>query len=281
MHQPQQSSNDEHSALAKSQIAQEWQEAKQREINRQLEQAQQNMQYEQNHLLRSSGIDPASGLKDLSARSADGLLACEPEWIKDSLCNECKICNRYFTFTKRKHHCRFCGGVVCNECSQHRALLPLRFALRETARVCIPCHQRLEPVQPMLQRLKALKHRKNTKYNPDVDQYRSQMNFPINHPALPIKRHEGCIREGQGVLPVLGWGTSFLGDSKIIDFILALDPWIRNPFIQQVPWIRSLFSQLAALVLARALLRVNTARKIRLGTCVGHHCHLLAACCLA
>jgi lipid-binding SYLF domain-containing protein len=181
MHQPQQSSNDEHSALAKSQIAQEWQEAKQREINRQLEQAQQNMQYEQNHLLRSSGIDPASGLKDLSARSADVLLACEPEWIKDSLCNECKICNRYFTFTKRKHHCRFCGGVVCNECSQHRALLPLRFALRETARVCIPCHQRLEPVQPMLQRLKALKHRKNTKYNPDVDQYRSQMNFPIKH----------------------------------------------------------------------------------------------------
>jgi hypothetical protein len=37
---------------------------------------------------------------------------------------------------------------------------------------------------------------------------------------------------------------------------------------------------LAALVLARALLRVNTARKKRLGTCIGYCCNLLAACCL-
>ena len=71
--------------------------------------------------------------------------------------------------------------ILFSSIFQCSVLLPLRFALRETARVCIPCHQRLEPVQPMLQRLKALKHRPNKKYNPDNDQYRSQLNFPIKH----------------------------------------------------------------------------------------------------
>ena len=173
-------SDTEHASREKNNITSEWEAAKQREINRRREAIEQQKQYEDTNILRESGVDPTNDL-NLSPKSADVLLASEPEWMKDSLCNECNICARYFTWLSRKHHCRFCGTVVCNECSQHRALLPLRFALRETARVCIPCHQRLEPIQPMLQRLKALKHRKNTKYNPEESQYRSQLNFPVKH----------------------------------------------------------------------------------------------------
>jgi lipid-binding SYLF domain-containing protein len=171
----------EHSARNKAQIATEWAAAKQRETARLVAEQKQQMQYENNQTLRGAGLDPTDVLENLTPAQSDVLLASEPDWVKDSLCNECKICNRYFNqWSRRKHHCRFCGGVVCHDCSQYKVLLPLRFTLRETARVCIPCHQRLEPVQPMLQRLKALKHRTNTKYNPD-DKLRRQINFPIKH----------------------------------------------------------------------------------------------------
>ncbi len=172
----------EYSRRAKGNVAAEWEAAKKRETARLIQEAKQQKLYENNHILRNNGLDPTTTLDNLTSQQSDVLLASEPEWVKDSLCNECTVCNRYFTkWSRRKHHCRFCGSVVCEDCSQHRDLLPLRFTLRETARTCIPCHQRLEPVQSMLQRLKALKHRTNDKYNPQNSLFRSQMNFPIKH----------------------------------------------------------------------------------------------------
>jgi len=176
-------SDAEHSRRAKADIANEWEAAKQREVAKILKEKKND----DNLLLRANGldangVDTSAALNNLTPKQSDVLLASEPDWVKDSLCNQCNICSRSFTrFGRRKHHCRFCGSVVCAECSKHRMLLPLRFPLRETARVCIPCHQRLEPVQPILLRLKALKHRTNDKYNPENDKYRSQLNFPVKH----------------------------------------------------------------------------------------------------
>lgn len=46
-----------------------------------------------------------------------------PIWENDSDVNQCRGCNRKFTFFLRKHHCRKCGRIYCDNCSSHRAHL--------------------------------------------------------------------------------------------------------------------------------------------------------------
>ncbi|KIW84686.1 hypothetical protein Z517_00074 [Fonsecaea pedrosoi CBS 271.37] len=50
-----------------------------------------------------------------------------PRWQPDSEVNECPICKRPFTWMFRRHHCRKCGRVVCNDCSPHRITIPRQF----------------------------------------------------------------------------------------------------------------------------------------------------------
>lgn len=50
-----------------------------------------------------------------------------PPWQPDSDVSECPICRRPFTWLFRRHHCRKCGRVVCNECSPHRITIPRQF----------------------------------------------------------------------------------------------------------------------------------------------------------
>lgn len=47
-----------------------------------------------------------------------------PQWQPDYEVNECPICQRPFTWMFRRHHCRKCGRVVCNDCSPHRITIP-------------------------------------------------------------------------------------------------------------------------------------------------------------
>ena len=41
-------------------------------------------------------------------------------WTPDQLVSDCMVCNTAFTFFRRKHHCRECGSVICNNCSKWR-----------------------------------------------------------------------------------------------------------------------------------------------------------------
>jgi hypothetical protein len=50
-----------------------------------------------------------------------------PPWQPDSEVPECPICGRTFTWLFRRHHCRKCGRVVCNDCSPHRITIPRQF----------------------------------------------------------------------------------------------------------------------------------------------------------
>jgi hypothetical protein len=50
-----------------------------------------------------------------------------PRWQPDSEASECPICGRQFTWLFRRHHCRKCGRVVCNECSPHRITIPRQY----------------------------------------------------------------------------------------------------------------------------------------------------------
>lgn len=39
-------------------------------------------------------------------------------WIPDDLVHLCPTCARSFGLLQRKHHCRLCGAIMCNKCSQ-------------------------------------------------------------------------------------------------------------------------------------------------------------------
>jgi hypothetical protein len=41
-------------------------------------------------------------------------------WINDSEFSNCMRCEKAFTFTFRRHHCRYCGLLLCSECTQKK-----------------------------------------------------------------------------------------------------------------------------------------------------------------
>ena len=38
-------------------------------------------------------------------------------WTEDNSVNSCHNCKNEFTFLNRRHHCRLCGKIFCNSCS--------------------------------------------------------------------------------------------------------------------------------------------------------------------
>lgn len=63
----------------------------------------------------------------MSTSSRDVVL---PEWQADSEVPNCPICHRTFHFLYRKHHCRRCGRIICDQCSPHRITLPRQYIVR-------------------------------------------------------------------------------------------------------------------------------------------------------
>lgn len=68
-------------------------------------------------------------------------------WTPDKMVSQCKGCNREFSMTRRKHHCRNCGHIFCNNCSDHMLALPSSAAgdqsLGKPVRVCDGCWDEL------------------------------------------------------------------------------------------------------------------------------------------
>lgn len=63
-------------------------------------------------------------------------------WQSDAEVTACTLCASTFKWTRRKHHCRLCGRVVCNACSRAR-LLPSQGSER-AERACDGCAQLLD-----------------------------------------------------------------------------------------------------------------------------------------
>lgn len=84
-----------------------------------------------------------------------------PRWVVDSEAFNCSGCGVKFNMTRRKHHCRKCGGCFCKKCTPHRRLLPEGSAIfvggvtakmnpRDPQKVCFTCQQELDPMQQVL-----------------------------------------------------------------------------------------------------------------------------------
>lgn len=73
-----------------------------------------------------------------------------PRWVLDDEVQNCATCSVGFIWVNRRHHCRYCGQIFCDQCSSYRCLLPREFGLRDPQRVCGPCNEVLLPFQKIL-----------------------------------------------------------------------------------------------------------------------------------
>lgn len=133
-----------------------------------------------NKLLEHAWNEMAHTLTEASFRNAKEILDAEPpRWLADSAAAACMLCNvKFHPIMCSRHHCRFCGGIFCNECSKGRCLLPSKFRIWDPQRVCDVCSVRLEFVQPYLMDQVSRASQLPTHDLTDLSTLRSWLNFP-------------------------------------------------------------------------------------------------------
>ncbi|CAN0129384.1 unnamed protein product [Lampetra planeri] len=73
-----------------------------------------------------------------------------PHLVRERSVSECMSCSEPFNaLTRRKHHCRACGHVVCGKCSEYKA--QLEYEGGKLGRVCHDCYGVLRPQQQQQQ----------------------------------------------------------------------------------------------------------------------------------
>eukprot|EP00118_Oscarella_pearsei_P025346 m.308022 g.308022 ORF g.308022 m.308022 type:complete len:780 (+) comp43269_c0_seq1:89-2428(+) len=78
-------------------------------------------------------------------KESDILLDSEaaPDWVDDKSSSTCHMCRSQFgKVMNRKHHCRNCGNIFCQQCSSKKARIP-KFGFEEEVRVCDLCFRKL------------------------------------------------------------------------------------------------------------------------------------------
>ncbi|XP_068615873.1 FYVE, RhoGEF and PH domain-containing protein 4-like, partial [Brachionichthys hirsutus] len=79
-----------------------------------------------------------SALKEVEEVSKAELGKRAPRWIRDNEVTMCMRCKEPFTaLTRRRHHCRACGYVVCWKCSDYK--VPLEYDSNKMNKVCRHC----------------------------------------------------------------------------------------------------------------------------------------------
>uniref|UniRef100_A0A671LNC7 RUN and FYVE domain-containing protein 1-like n=1 Tax=Sinocyclocheilus anshuiensis TaxID=1608454 RepID=A0A671LNC7_9TELE len=85
--------------------------------------------------LEKKMIQMEAAMKQLEQRCQNG-----HAWLKDDEATQCKQCQKEFSISRRKHHCRNCGDIYCNSCSSNELALP---SYPRPVRVCDVCHSLL------------------------------------------------------------------------------------------------------------------------------------------
>lgn len=80
--------------------------------------------------MASKDINVEEPTKELGRRA--------PKWIRDNEVTMCMKCQEPFNpLTRRRHHCRACGSVVCWKCSDHKAALEYDgYKLNKVCKTC-------------------------------------------------------------------------------------------------------------------------------------------------
>jgi alpha-tubulin suppressor-like RCC1 family protein len=78
-------------------------------------------------------------VRSISCGAMHSGCVCSHQWVPDKDVTNCMACKTSFTVTRRRHHCRNCGGIFCNSCSSARIQL-LRYGNLKQVRVCSDCY---------------------------------------------------------------------------------------------------------------------------------------------
>ena len=80
-----------------------------------------------------------SQIDSIAAGGENVAMLVRRKWIPDEEVAACTHCNAEFTNLRRRHHCRNCGGLFCNNCSSKRAKV-LKYGFDSEVRVCDRCY---------------------------------------------------------------------------------------------------------------------------------------------
>ncbi|KAI9396014.1 hypothetical protein POPTR_004G062500v4 [Populus trichocarpa] len=132
------------------------------------------------HLLEQAWQEMAQTLTEANFGNVSEILEQDPpKWLPDSTAAACMLCGvRFHPIMCSRHHCRFCGGIFCGDCSRGRSLLPVKFRVTDPQRVCDVCCVRLESVQTYLMDQVSNAAQLPTHDLTDLSTLRSWVNFP-------------------------------------------------------------------------------------------------------
>ncbi|XP_022927459.1 uncharacterized protein LOC111434279 isoform X1 [Cucurbita moschata] len=132
------------------------------------------------HMVEQALNELAHSLTEANFGNVREILESEPpRWLSDSAASSCMLCGvKFHPIMCSRHHCRFCGGIFCGDCSKGRSLLPVKFRVADPQRVCDVCNVRLESVQPYLMDKVSNAAQLPTRDLTDLSTLRSWVNFP-------------------------------------------------------------------------------------------------------
>ncbi|XP_045514330.1 hepatocyte growth factor-regulated tyrosine kinase substrate isoform X2 [Pieris brassicae] len=83
----------------------------------------------------------AEGHKFPPLKESDAMFSADtaPEWADGEVCHRCRVA---FSLMVRRHHCRACGQVFCQQCSSKTSTLP-KFGIEKEVRVCDACFDKV------------------------------------------------------------------------------------------------------------------------------------------
>ncbi|XP_038721887.1 uncharacterized protein LOC120014043 isoform X2 [Tripterygium wilfordii] len=139
-----------------------------------------NLSWVSRDLLEQAWQEIAQTLTEANLDNLREILEAEPpKWLADSAASACMLCGlRFHPIMCSRHHCRFCGGIFCGECSKGRSLLPEKYRVADPQRVCDVCCVRLESVQHFLMDQVSRASQLPTHDLTDLSTLRSWVNFP-------------------------------------------------------------------------------------------------------
>lgn len=80
----------------------------------------------------------ATARAEAGVSAAEALASVAPVWVPDRAAPHCFVCKAPFRMTRRRHHCRLCGAVVCAACSHTKRILR-NIRADKPVRVCDAC----------------------------------------------------------------------------------------------------------------------------------------------